>query len=806
MKEKTLPAKVPDKTIIISTGNSRHSTNWKSAEMTWRNFVEKLKTTTRTRETVTEYSRMPKSEKDQIKDVGGFVGGALKGGRRKAENVANRSLITLDLDEVNDSAAEIWDNITFLNSYSLVMYSTHTHTPDKPRLRLVIPLNRSVYPDEYQAIARRIADDIGINMFDDTTYEPSRLMYWPSTPADGEYIFKEQIGDWANADQILNSYLDWKDVSSWPVSSRADAVIMAQMKKQEDPHTKPGLIGAFCRTYSIHETISEFLSEDYEATKSPDRYTYKHGSTVGGLVIYDDKFAYSHHGTDPTSGKLSNAFDLVRVHLFGDLDDEAKEGTPINRLPSYSRMMDFARDDRQVKIELGRSRLKDAEDEFDYSDDDADWLAEMDVDKKGAYLNTIKNALLILEHDPAVNGKMVYDEFSNRAIVVGDLPWNSDVYERDWNDTDEAGTRKYLEEKYQITAAAKIDDAKKLIFDKNKYHPVRDYLNGLTWDGVERVERLFVDYLGAGDDIYHRAAARVQLAGAVARVMAPGVKLDTMATLIGPQGIGKSTFLYKLSKGWFSDSLNTMAGKEAAEHLQGVWMIELAELNATKKADRDAQKAFITRQFDIYRVAYAKNTTRFPRQCIFWGSTNEYNFLRDPTGDRRTLPIVCFSQEPIKSIFDDLDDEVDQLWAEAVVMYRNGEKLRLVGEAKEIAEQKQREHREDTPLSGLIEEYLNKEYPLTWDSLDMVERMNYLRGDTGDFDILGAGSVRKDRVCVMEVWCELLGKRPGDLKPINSKEIGDVLRCMEGWKPSKSVITFGPLYGKQRGFIRDITK
>lgn len=796
--------------LNIAVGESRHSLKWKNLSMPWSKLLYRLSETRRTNETIKEYFRMTKAQRDDLKDVGGFVGGTLKTGRRKAENLANRTLLSLDLDHVTTSVEDVWASITLFFGNELCIYTTHSHTPKKPRIRLIMPLDRPVLPDEYQAIARRVASDIGIDMFDDTTYTPVRLMYWPSTAMDGEYVFKHQKGSLLKADEVLAGYFDWTDINEWPTSSREDNLIVNKAKRQEDPYEKRGFIGAFCRTYSIAEVIDKYLPDVYAETGHDGRYTYKDGSTVGGLVTYEDKFAYSHHGTDPISEQLCNAFDLVRIHKFGALDeaDDVKPNTPINRLPSFTKMTELAQHDEAVKKTLGRERFEAVDEDFDFDEvldpevekPNLDWLSELSYDKKGEIENTIQNALVVLENDPRVKNKLIYDEFANRAIVKDNVPW-TDQEEHDWMDMDDSGVRFYLETKYNITTAYKIEDAKNLIFDRNKFHPIRDYLHSLKWDGQKRVERLFIDYLGADDNIYTRTVAKIQLVGAITRVMRPGAKFDTMATFTGPQGIGKSTFIAKLSKGYYSDNLNTMSGKEAAELIQGVWHIELGELNATKKSDRDLVKSFLSRQEDIYRVAYAKHTSRFPRQCVFWGTTNDTDFLRDPTGDRRTYPIQCHSLLPVKDIWTDLDKELDQIWAEAFEMYKKGEPTYLKGEALEIATKVQGEFREDTPLSGLIAEYLDKDYPADWDVMELVDRVSFLRGDADTFTH-GDLTYRKDRVCVLEIWCELLNKRPGDLKPINSREINDVLRGLEGWESNRHPISFGPIYGRQRGYVR----
>jgi len=800
------PNTTPLRKIYIATAPSRNSKKWRNIEITYEDLVEKLSKTTRTRETFEEYKRMPKTQRDEIKDVGGFVGGVLKEGRRKAENLANRTLITLDMDNIDMSVNDLWDSITMLNDFEIMMYSTHSHAPKNPRLRLIIPLSRSVLPDEYQAVSRKIADSIGIDMFDDTTYEPSRLMYWPSTSSDGEFIFKRQEGPWLDPDEVLDEYLDWKDVSFWPVSSRQSIRLQSQIKKQEDPLEKKGIIGAFCRTYSISEVIEKFLSDIYVPTRVEGRYTYAEGSTVGGLVVYDDKFAYSHHGTDPISGMLCNAFDLVRIHKFGARDEDAKEDTPANRLPSFIAMSELASDDEQVKLTLGSERLNEAMEDFEDLEEadeiDTEWLKQLDYDKKGNLKNTIDNAVIILQNDPRIKGKLVYNEFSNRAVVVGKLPWSDEV-NRDWKDDDDAGVRYFLESVYTLTGASKIADAVTIVFQSNKFHPVREYLNSLTWDGVKRIETLLTDYLGAEDSIYTRAVIRTHLTAAVTRIMRPGCKYDTMITLTGPQGIGKSTFIRYLAKDWFNDSLDTVKGKEAYEQLQGFWHIEMSELTATRKADIEAVKSFLSKTEDIYRVAYGRRTSRFKRQCVFWGTSNDREFLRDKTGDRRTWPVDCGVVSAKKSVFKDLPEEVDQIWAEAVELYKADTPLYLTGKEAEEAVKQQREHAEDNPKAGLIEEYLNRDYPVNWDEMDLYQRRNYLDGED-DFGSVASDQVmKKQKTCVMEIWCELFKGDPKQLSPLQSREINDILRTLKGWQPAKGRLRFGPIYGQQRGYYRE---
>lgn len=792
-----------DGQVSIATGASANSKTWKNKSINWSDLVKKLSHTTRTPETAAEYKKMSKTEKGRIKDVGGFVGGSLKNGRRLKANVQNRTLLTLDLDYV---VGDIWDSVELIYDFSVLMYSTHTHTVDNPRLRLVIPLSRPVLPDEYQAIGRMIANDLGIDQFDDTTYDPERLMFWPSTPSDGDYVFKFQDLEWLNPDDVLLRYpFGWEDISYWPESSRSKAKLNKSLKKQEDPLEKKGIIGAFCRTYSITDAIEEFLSDVYVPGKDETRYTYAEGSTTGGVVIYDDKFSYSHHGTDPASNILCNAFDLVRLQKFSELDEDAKEGTPANRLPSFIKMSEFASGDKRVLETIGKEKMEAAKEDFDAvetnDDNDTEWLDKLEYTESGKLRSTISNFSLIIENEPLLKGKIAFNEFSNRANVVGQLPWRKKDNLQDWCDTDDSGLREFIEKYYGISSTAKCADALALSYEKHSFHPIKDYLNSLMWDEEKRIDTLFIDYLGAEDNSYVRTVARKILTAAVARVMHPGCKFDNMPVLSGPQGLGKSTLIKKLGMEWFSDSLTTVSGKEAYEQLQGVWVIEMGEMMATKKADIEATKHFLSKTEDIYRVAYGRRTSRFPRQCIFIGTTNDREFLRDKTGNRRFWPIDVGIQKPKKSVFIDMDDyEVSQIWAEAVELYKSGEKLYLSGEEEKEAQKQQDSHSEESAKAGLIEEYLNKPLKDNWYELSINDRRSYIQG--GDFGEEPEGTIMRTKTCVMEIWCELFNGDPKQLTPMMAREINDILNGLHEWEKAKGSLRFGKSYGKQRAFIR----
>lgn len=784
-----------DGPITLATGRNKREKHWKNKNILYSALIEKLSNTTRTPETYAEYKKMSKSERDRIKDVGGFVGGSLKNGRRKAENVANRTLLTLDLDYVQ---GDIWSSIELLWDFAVTMYSTHTHAPDNQRLRLVIPLARPVLPDEYQAISRMIASDLGIDQFDDTTYEPSRLMYWPSTSSDGEYVFKVQDLSWLNPDDILGRYtFGWQDVSYWPESSRARAKINTAIKKQEDPLSKKGIIGAFCRTYSISEAIDKFLKDVYIPGADETRYTYADGSTTGGVVVYDNKFSFSHHGTDPASEILCNAFDLVRIHKFGDLDDDStKSGSG---LPSFKKMSEFVMNDSKVKLLMGKETMKSAKEEFTEIEEKEDaWLNELSYNKNGTLKTVAYNFVLIISNDENLKDKIGYNEFSNRICILGQLPWRKKGDLNDWEDSDDSSLRIYISKIWDIQSKQNCDDALKEVVKKHSFHPVREYLKPLKWDGIKRIDTLLIDYMGAEDSEYVRLVTRKWICGAVARIFVPGIKFDYMLVLTGPQGIYKSTFFSTLAKEWFTDSIQDVEGNQAIEKLMNSWIIEFGELQALSRAESNAVKRFITSQEDRTRLAYGKRTSYLKRQCVFAGTTNKHDFLKDDTGDRRYWPVDVKREGRTKSVKDDLPGEVDQIWAEALELWKKGEIIYLTEEQEKLAANAQEEHKEINEKEGVILKYLDTLLPVNWDEMDIFRRRDFLDGTD-----LQEGEIKRDKVCVLEIWCECFGKNKADMKKSDSIELNNILNRLKGWGKSNAGTRF-KLYGKQRYYARNI--
>ena len=785
----------------IAVGNSRMDKKWKNKDMSWDDFKQKCSKTIRTTETVAEYRKMSKPAQDNAKDVGGFVGGALKQGKRKNGFVDGRSMLTLDLDH---AVPEVWDAVTMLFDFKCLMYSTHKHTPEAPRVRLIIPLSREVSAEEYAPVSRMVAKDIGMEMVDDTCHEAARLMYWPSTSSDGVFLFESQDGPMLNPDDILARYKDWHDTSEWPMSSRQSEIVKRTIAKQADPLEKEGMVGAFCRAYSIEEAIDTFIPDIYKPSAMAGRYDYIPADSSAGVVIYDDKFAYSHHATDPACGQLMNAFDVVRIHKYGALDDKAKPDTSPSKMPSFKAMVDFAIKDEKVKLQLAKERELQAADDFD-DGNDVNWQTKLELDKNGGISESLTNFVTILRYDQRLH-EIAYNEHSC-GISIRDaelLPWEQ--LKPGWSDADLASLTAYLDRVYHIFSPSKLKNALLTITAERSFHPIKEYLEGLpAWDGKKRLETLLIDYLGAEDSSYVRAVTRKTLVAAVARVYEQGIKFDTVLVLSGPQGIGKSMFFAKLGGVWFSDSLtiSDMRDKTGAEKLQGFWIMEIGEMNGIKKVEVETVKSFASRQDDKFRVAYGTVVESHPRQCVICGTSNSQHFLRDVTGNRRFWPVQV-TGECEKHPWNMDKALLEQIWAEALTLYNAGEELILKGTDAEMAAEKQQEALENDDREGLVREYLDKLLPADWAKLSLSEKRMYLAGD--EFTTQNrAGVAPRDKVCNLEIWAECFGREPANIIKQDSYELNAIMAKLDGWKRydgNKSGKLSFKDYGSQIAYVR----
>lgn len=345
-----------------------------------------------------------------------------------------------------------------------------------------------------------------------------------------------------------------------------------------------------------------------------------------------------------------------------------------------------------------------------------EWMCQLKKTMTGSYQGNIFNAQLVLMNHTDWKGVLGYCDFSYRIIKRKLPPYHNAVL-GEWTDADTARLRIWLCEKFSFTPkTADADDAVMVAAQAQRFHPVREYLEALRWDGTERLDEWLHTYLGAtvvgrtpkevGENFdvlkYQKLVGRMWMISAVVRVMRPPVKVDSVLILEGLQGLGKSTALKILGGEWFSDTHFALGDKDGYQQMQGVWICELAELDSFNKAESTRAKQFFGSDKDRYRPSYGRRAQDFSRQCVFAGSTNQDSYLKDPTGNRRYWPILC-----MKLDIEALERDRDQLWAEAVHCYREGARWWVAEDEKYLFEEQQEKRFESDAWEELIVGWLS---------------------------------------------------------------------------------------------------
>lgn len=398
-----------------------------------------------------------------------------------------------------------------------------------------------------------------------------------------------------------------------------------------------------------------------------------------------------------------------------------------------------------------------------------EWLRELARNSKDKILPSLSNLVKIFDHDSDLHLAEL-NEFTQETVIRAKDNVNGEL----WTDRHDAALRYILETKYEISVSSRdLADALLVHTQKHKFHPVREYLSGLRWDGVERAGTLFRDYLGSPPDDYHIEAAELTLMGAVTRVMEPGHKFDFVPILEGVQGRRKSTFIEKLAKGWFAGLDGNFDDRtRLVEKMQGAWILEVPELSAFSKSEVQIIKDFVSSSSDKVRLAYGRRAAVYPRQSIMIGSTNEDQYLKDNTGNRRFWPIRCYV-DMIDT--DKLEDNIDQIWAEVYTCYLKA--------------------REDQPY-GLLN--LSLRSGPARDAAAMLQDAR--RAETVSdawAGVIGDWLEGRDRVCLLQIWCECLMRTRDDYTNTSARTLAEAVRGIEGWQITGESGRF-PGYGKQK--------
>lgn len=709
----------------LSFGRARNRSD------SWPVFKRIFKNPVKTPEKLSQYNKLSDKEQIELKSVNGwFYRTQVAGKKRNRRSGMPSNLITLDKDYATPDFVEMLRLGLVLPELEYFVHSSRRHTPEKPRLRMVFPLKTPLSKEDYSAASRILAQkiDAAMEMVDKVSFRPAQMMFKPTISSDSEYVFIENSGELYDWEAENDAWGDWHDISILPKCAGEN--LRETSDKAEDPTEKQGMVGDFCRAYTIPEAIDAF-SLPYEESGDSDRYTFTGGTTSNGMQVYDDGlFCYSHHGSDPACDQLLNAFDLVRIHKFAALDDDVDDEAPQSQRPSWKAMQELLRTDPAYIKAVAASHYDQTAMFDDMLDDtdatetedtttlslsgegtdpeiedilgtpkimlpkqargvavDPDWFSKLEIDpRSGTILSTVANITAIIQNDPRMRGVIEHNEFIRRVVTRRPLnsrlqmirqtkirnPIGGDPLE----DINYVKLRIILESANgtgKVGYGLKVTDrdlkgAVEATAEHWPFHPIQDLLTATQHDGLKRLETVFIRYLGCPDDDYHREVAVKWFVAGVARTFEPGHKFDYAAILEGAQGVRKSTFIQVCAMGFFGElKADFHDEKRLVEQMQNCFVMELPELSNFNRSSVEDMKSFIAATENHVRMSYDHQPKLFRRQCIFMGSTNKETYLLDDTGNRRFWPIKVMVE---KIDIDSLRREIAQIWAEAVEVYR----------------------------------------------------------------------------------------------------------------------------------------
>lgn len=743
--------------LDLSIAPSVSSRRWDPVTMSWDDLVRRA------------------AAPEDRKDCGGYVAGRLRGTSRRKGQVAHRSAVTLDADNASEFLPI---DVAGLGLTALI-HSTFSHTPAHPRYRIIIPIQgRGLTEEEYPRVARGLIQRLGEPQFDPGSLQPERLMFWPATSDPDSYEYEVFAGQVATAEGLLREY--------GGLGPEPDHV----PGPKRDPYTLPGVPGAFNRLYDMARAVEEF-NLPYDQVEE-NRWHYTPAESEGGVLVYPDGRVYSNHASDPAYGMALSVFDLVAIHLYAAEDAGVRPGcAPADRPSIQHALRDFATR-REIVDELIRA---------DFTGEDGsveipEWRLDFHLHPKtGRPLDDINNWDLLRGHDSVIRG-LARNVMTQSVVTTRDLPWRTITPGKDDAITtaDRAEISAHIQREYGMPRPAMevLNGVIEAEGQLRQFHPVENYLNGLEWDGVPRLENCLP---GVEVNEYTSMVARVCLVQAVARVFEPGIKADNSLILVGGQGLGKTWWVDTMSRGW-TCTLGNLHSKDTILAMSRSWIVTADEGFAMRKADSDDLKQFITKTHDNIRLPYDRQDTSIPRRCVIWGTTNDQVFLRSQEGNRRFL-IVNVERKVDFDLY--TDEYVDQIWAEAVHMYRAGALTYLTDEEEEMASEVRASATEEDSLPGLIQAYLDTLVPEDWDQMPPEARSAWLMDQEQG---IVQGTHQITQVCSLEIWDVALGNRRGDHTRADILQITSALKSLPGWTGPGTRPVRTRFYGSQRVFTR----
>lgn len=721
-------------------------------------------------------------------------------------------------------------------------YSSISSTEAHPRFRLVIPFEGAWNKDRYEVVARRLAKKIGgLEYLDLSSVKPQQPQMLPVKVNGGDYWYREFDGTLLDPADIYDEIASEMKNPDHPESfDRREGEKVARPKNPYSGKSKPGIFAAICETYTPEEIIEEYLSDAYIKTNEGEYHYHRSEdwNSAGAVISDDGQMVFCMNGEKNPACQFTgrtpavvNSFDLLRYEMFPpeDASQEAEKESRKQAIEFFKNKSSRKREIKNRVKEYEKSEMfKAREDQIVGSGSESEKEALANLferleknEKTGAVKSTGTNIRTIISEDPRLAGKVYYNEFDQYITMGEPMPWVDPEKRKTpcvWRDSDDAELRLFLERVYGIRSAAATEDALVSVAHEHSRHPVKEFILKAEWDGVPRLDTVFIDYFKTDDNIYYREAARMFFAGAVKRIFEPGCKHDICIVIHGAQGIGKSTFLSRIAGEEFhkDDKLQLSRGnaKDAMEQIQDSFIYEIAELQGYENSLDDV-KGFISKRFDSYRAPYAKRKVTSPRHTVFAATSNNAAFLRDPTGERRFWPIQSRAayddpeNYPEKTIFEnwmDYDDEhtltddmIAQLWAEAYTIYKNGEaeKIDLSRDAKIILEEIQAAYKFEDGEKQLILNYLTAPIPDNYMDVTKAEKQNWWRAIEEGVGVTGTPRLR-EYTSTVEIQAILLDRKTDNRV---SRKISKILSNTIGIERlATASVNFGPGIGYQHPF------